>query len=134
MERAAKDADRSQRMMEMRNAVNTLYANVRFMEVDGPLRSIVVTSSIPNEGKSTVALALAESMAALGKRTLLVECDLRRRTLAAKPNVHVPCGLCSVVLGDAGLFEAIVETDRRNLFFLDAEPNVTCPADILGSA
>ena len=64
------------------NAVSTLYANIGFMGVDDPLCTVVVTSTVPEEGKSTIALALARAMAASGKRTLLLECDLRRRSLA----------------------------------------------------
>ena len=47
----------------MQNAVKTLATNVRFASVDNPVRSIVVTSSIPNEGKSTIAVALSEALA-----------------------------------------------------------------------
>ena len=63
-----------------RNAMSTLYANLGFMSFDKPMRTIVVTSSVPNEGKTTVAVELARVMAVAGKRTLLVECDLRRRS------------------------------------------------------
>lgn len=57
-----------------RNAMSTLYANLGFMSFDKPMRTIVVTSSVPNEGKTTVAVELARVMAVAGKRTLLVEC------------------------------------------------------------
>ena len=50
---------------EMRNAAKTLLANIRFAGVDSPIRTVVVTSSVPDEGKSTVSVALAEAMAEL---------------------------------------------------------------------
>lgn len=56
----------------MQNAVKTLATNIRFASVDNPVRSLVVTSSIPNEGKSTIAIALAEALASGGKSVLLV--------------------------------------------------------------
>lgn len=73
----------------LRNAVDTLYANVRFSDVDGEVRSIAVTSAVPDEGKSTVSLALAGAMARSGKRTILVECGMRRRTLAGRLGARV---------------------------------------------
>ena len=57
------------------NAAKTLYANIRFASVDAPVKSIVLTSSVPNEGKTTLAHHLAVAIASSGKRVLLVECD-----------------------------------------------------------
>ena len=50
-----------------RNAMSTLYANLGFMSFDKPMRTIVVTSSVPNEGKTTVAVELARVMAVAGR-------------------------------------------------------------------
>ncbi|WP_270296666.1 hypothetical protein [Eggerthella sinensis] len=110
-----------------RNAVSTLYANLGFMSVDDPLGTIVVTSSVPNEGKTTIALELAEAMARSGKRTLLMECDMRRRSLAGRLGLHASAGVCAVVLGDVDLGQAVVRTAQPNLHFLDAEPGVASP-------
>ena len=57
-----------------RNAMSTLYANLGFMSFDKPMRTIVVTSSVPNEGKTTVAVELAHVMAVAGKRTWNATC------------------------------------------------------------
>ena len=100
-----------------RNAVSTLYANLGFMSVDDPLGTIVVTSSVPNEGKTTIALELAEAMARSGKRTLLMECDMRRRSLAGRLGLHASAGVCAVVLGDVDLGQAVVRTAQPNLRF-----------------
>lgn len=116
-----------------RNAMSTLYANLGFMSFDKPMRTIVVTSSVPNEGKTTVAVELARVMAVAGKRTLLVECDLRRRSLADRLGVRAPVGLCAVVMGDEEPGRAIVATRQPRMHFLDAEAGVTSPVDILDS-
>ena len=74
----AKNTDK----LVVQNAAKTLLANIRFASVDDPIRTITVTSSIPNEGKSTVSINLAQAIATSGKSVLLVEADMRRRSLA----------------------------------------------------
>ena len=67
----AKNTDK----LVVQNAAKTLLANIRFASVDDPIRTITVTSSIPNEGKSTVSINLAQAIATSGKSVLLVEAD-----------------------------------------------------------
>ncbi len=64
----AKNTDK----LVVQNAAKTLLANIRFASVDDPIRTITVTSSIPNEGKSTVSINLAQAIATSGKSVLLV--------------------------------------------------------------
>lgn len=117
----------------VQNAAKTLLANIRFASVDRPVKSIVLTSSVPNEGKSTVAYNLAQAIASSGKRTLLVECDMRRRSLADMVGARARHGIYAVLSGQVELDEALVATSHRNLFFLDSEPHIPNPADILSS-
>ena len=117
----------------VQNAAKTLLANIRFASVDDPIRSLVLTSSVPNEGKSTVAINLAQAIATSGKRVLLVECDMRRRTLADVLNVRTRNGIYAVLSEQATLDEAIMTTSTKGMFFLDSEPHIPNPADILAS-
>lgn len=117
----------------VQNAAKTLLANIRFASVDRPVKSIVLTSSVPNEGKSTVAYNLAQAIASSGKRTLLVECDMRRHSLADMVGARARHGIYAVLSGQVELDEAVVATSHRNLFFLDSEPHIPNPADILSS-
>lgn len=117
----------------VQNAAKTLLANIRFASVDRPVKSIVLTSSVPNEGKSTVAYNLAQAIASSGKRTLVVECDMRRRSLADMVGARARHGIYAVLSGQVELDEALVATSHRNLFFLDSEPHIPNPADILSS-
>lgn len=117
----------------MQNAVKTLATNIRFASVDNPVHSIVVTSSIPNEGKSTIAVALSEALASGGKSVLLVECDMRRRSIAGMLGVHAQNGLYAVLSAQVELEDAVVRTSMRGVSFLDAEPHIPNPVDILGS-
>lgn len=117
----------------VQNAAKTLLANIRFASVDNPVRVITVTSSTPNEGKSTVALNLAQAIATSGKRVVLVECDMRRRSMADMIGVHSRGGLYAVLSEQMRLEDAVIETSQKNLFFLDAEPHIPNPADIIAS-
>lgn len=117
----------------VQNAAKTLLANIRFASVDKPIRVITITSSTPNEGKSTVALNLAQAIATSGKRVVLVECDMRRRSMADMMGVHSRGGLYAVLSEQMRIEDAVVETSQKNLFFLDSEPHIPNPADIIAS-
>ena len=115
------------------NAISTLVANIRFAAVDGDIRTICITSSIPNEGKSTVSSGLAEALANQGKRVLLVENDMHRRSLAGMLGAHARLGLYSVLVGQSTIQEAAVATKTNGLYFLDCEPHIPNPANVLAS-
>ncbi|MBO7675487.1 MAG: CpsD/CapB family tyrosine-protein kinase [Atopobiaceae bacterium] len=115
------------------NSAKTLLANIRFMRVDDPVRTVVITSTVPNEGKTFVSTNLARAMATSGVSTLIVECDMRRRSVANTLGIHSKHGIYSVLSGEVGLREAIVPTDTPMLYFLDAEPHIPNPSDLLNS-
>lgn len=129
MSRKESTADRQ----VLRNAAKTLLANIRFASVDTPIRTVVITSSVPNEGKSTVAIELAHAIATGGNRVLLVEADMRRRTLADFLGVHAKYGLYAVLTEQVPFRAAVMETPVAKLDFLDAEPHIPNPADLLAS-
>lgn len=115
------------------NAAKTLLANIRFASVDNPIRSMAVTSSIPNEGKTFVSSNLANAIATSGKTVLLVEADMRRRSLSGTLGVHPEHGLYSVISGQIPLTTAAVQTPTPRMFFLDAEPHIPNPSDLINS-
>lgn len=117
----------------VQNAAKTLLANIRFASVDDDIRTVAVTSSVPNEGKSTVAVSLAQAIATSGKSVLLVECDMRRRSLADMLGVRAAAGVYAVLSDQVRVERAIVRTGQENLDFLDAEPHIPNPADIISS-
>lgn len=117
----------------LKNPCKTLLANIRFASVDERVKTIVVTSSTPDEGKTTVCSNLACAMATAGHQVLLVDTDMRRRCLANMLDLHPAHGLYGVLSGECQLRDAIVPTSYDNLFFMDSEPNIPAPPDLLST-
>ncbi len=118
---------------EAQNAAKTLLSNIRFVSVDDPIKSIVVTSSVPNEGKTTTSFLLAQAIATSDKTVILVEADMRRRSVATMLGTTAPYGYHSVLSKKTRLQDAIVKTKVDKLYFLDVEPGIPNPADVLTS-
>lgn len=116
-----------------KNAIKTIATNIQFASVDKPVKVLTVTSSISNEGKSTISIELARALAGGGKRVLLVEGDMRWRSLASMVGAHALNGVYAVLSGRVSLASAVVETSHKGLYFLDCEPNIPNPVDIISS-
>ena len=117
----------------VQNAASTLLANIRFSAVDAPLKSIVVTSSIPNEGKTTVALSLAIAAGRSGSKVVLLEGDMRRRSLRAVIGAKPRHGLHALITGKCTLDETATPTDYEGVWFIDAEAGIPNPDGLLNS-
>ena len=117
----------------LENSAKTLLANIRFMSVDNPIRTIAITSSIPNEGKTFIARNLAEAIATSGRDVLIVDTDMRRRSMANALGTHAQHGIYAVMSGEVSLKQAVVPTSVPHMYFLDAEPHIPNPSDLLNS-
>lgn len=122
--------------VEFHNAINTLAANIDFSAIDKQIVTLAVVSSVPSEGKSTIAAALARSYALRGEKTLIIECDMRHRSLDKLLKAHGEHGVRSVLQGECKLDDAVVSVPYTddNLYFLDAEVQIPNPTDLLQSA
>lgn len=118
----------------LRNAIDTLVANIRFAGAEEPVDTIAITSSVPNEGKTTITTNLAQALAENGNSVLVVECDVHRRSLAAMLGVRAHTGLYSVLLGRVSLADAVVPTQTAGMQFLDCEPGVPNPSNVFASS
>lgn len=94
-------------------------------------RSLLVTSTQPAEGKSTTSLALATDFAKLGKRTLLIDTDLRRPSLHRVLGLSNNVGLSGLLIGEDDA-NAIQQTDTPNLSFIASGMLPPSPTELLG--
>jgi capsular exopolysaccharide synthesis family protein len=101
------------------------------MSPDRPLRTILVTSSGPGEGKTTTATSLAEIMADGGSRVLLIEADMRRPRLHTVFGLRPEQGLSSLILGESRLDAVVHRTTIENLSVLTCGPIPPNPAELL---
>lgn len=116
-------------------AYRTLRTNLYFSSLDKPLRSLVVTSAAPGEGKSTVLANLAVALAQGEKRAVLVDADLRRPTLHELFGVSNERGLTTMFMDKAALADPplVQAPGAEGLWLLPSGPLPPNPAELLGA-
>ena len=114
-------------------AVRNLRTSLMLSNVDHPPQVVVMTSSLPGEGKTTNSLALAQNFVGIGKKVLLVEGDIRRRTMTAQLNDVPNTGIVSVLSGDATPQAAIFQDPLLGCDILAGEETSANAADLLAS-
>src|SRR6195256_5721243 len=112
------------------------YRNVRssifFMPYEGPRpKTFLVTSAVPNEGKSTVSANLAITMALSGAKTLLIDCDLRRGALRETFGISSRIGFSEVLKQEVNWSEVVVPTSIPSLFILPRGKTLSQPSEHL---
>jgi len=118
-----------------REAFRSLYTNIRLLSARRPIHSLVIGSAVPGDGKSTVAIHLAQTAASIGQRVLLVDADLRRPQLHARLGLPNQQGLSDVITTDLSLNDAIVRSPiEENLFVLTAGQPTSDSIKLLSSA
>jgi capsular exopolysaccharide synthesis family protein len=113
--------------------VRRLRTNLQFIDIARQPKSIVITSSIQAEGKSTIAINLAVCLADAGARIILVDADLRRPTIAEYAGLEGAAGLTSVLIGMAGVADVVQPLPGRSLDILPSGPIPPNPSELLGS-
>lgn len=114
-------------------AIRRLRTNLMFVDVTTGRHSFVVTSAMPGEGKTTTAINLALAMADSGRRTLLIDADLRNPSVAKAMGVEGSVGLTTVLLGEADPGDVIQSWGTVGLDVLPAGQVPPNPTELLGS-
>ncbi|WP_330476585.1 polysaccharide biosynthesis tyrosine autokinase [Terrabacter sp. C0L_2] len=115
-------------------AFRSLRTNLQFIDVANPPKSIVVTSSLPGEGKSTTTANLALSLAETGLKVVVIEGDLRRPRLLDYLGFEGSVGLTDVLVGRVEVDDVLQPFGRTGLRLLGAGPIPPNPSELLGSA
>ncbi|MFG1959001.1 polysaccharide biosynthesis tyrosine autokinase [Nonomuraea sp. NPDC049028] len=114
-------------------AFRSLRTNLQFIGVDRQPKSLVITSCLPNEGKSSTSSNLAITLAQAGWRVLLVDGDLRRPRIPTYLGIEGAVGLTDVLIGKAKLDEVIQPWGEPRLFVLPSGQIPPNPSELLGS-
>lgn len=107
--------------------------NIEYSNVDQNTKTILVTSSDKNEGKTTTVSNLAVSFANLNKKVLLIDCDLRNASIHKMFRLNNIYGLTDILAKDRAVDKCIQETELKNLYVLTAGATPPNPAEILSS-
>lgn len=113
-------------------AYRTLRTNIQYSSFDKEIKTILVTSTGPAEGKSTTCGNLALTMAQADKRVLVIDCDLRRPTVHKKFTISNEKGVSNFLIGETGLDE-VVRKYSENLYLLPAGTIPPNPSEMLSS-
>ncbi|MEE8172049.1 MAG: polysaccharide biosynthesis tyrosine autokinase, partial [Alphaproteobacteria bacterium] len=114
-------------------AVRTLRTALLLSDVDRPPRTIAITSSVPGEGKTTAALALARAAAKSGQKVLVIDCDLRKPSLHNALQVPNSQGIVDYLSHEKEL-EDVIEIDfKSEAHYILAGPSVSNATDVLAS-
>jgi capsular exopolysaccharide synthesis family protein len=113
-------------------AVRTLRMGVQMADVDDPAKVVLITSSIPQESKSTIVLSLAYSAIKAGLRTVIIDCDLRHPTVSKYFGLEKSAGLVDLLAGTVTAEQTFVS--KGGLTIVPAGSKSQNPPDLLGSA
>lgn len=111
----------------------TIRTNIEFSSVDTEVKSLLITSAGPEEGKSTTAANLAVVFAQQGKKVLLIDADLRKPTVHFTFKLDNGTGLTSLLLKQMPFQKAVLPADEANLDILTSGPIPPNPAELLST-
>ena len=122
---------------QIAEAYRILRTNIAFAATAKPIKSVLITSTLPQEGKTTTCINLGITLAQQGHKTIILDCDFRRPMMHSyfsqlvKDNHH---GLSDVLLDRLKLKDSIIKSTTDNLSFVTSGTIPSNPAELLGSS
>ncbi|MDG2520482.1 polysaccharide biosynthesis tyrosine autokinase [Caulobacter segnis] len=114
-------------------AFRNLRASIRYAKLGQQVQVVAITSSLPGEGKTTTSISLGRAIAMQGQRTVVVDCDLRRRTVNRVLGVEPSVGLLEVLSGQATLDQVLKIDPKTGAAFLPLAATNFTPKDVFGT-
>ena len=115
-------------------SLQVLYSNIQLLNSDRPIKSFVVSSAVPGDGKTTVAFSLAKTAAVMGKKVLLVDCDLRKPKVHKLSQLNNLWGISSLISSNIDVAQVIQKMPGfDDLSVITAGPVPPDPARLLSS-
>ena len=115
-------------------ALRVLHTNIRMLSSDRQIRSVLMSSALPGDGKSTVSTSLAQVATAMGQRVLVVDVDLRKPQVHERLEISNKCGLSNLIASDIPLKSAVQQVGTSGqLFALTAGSIPPDPTKLLAS-
>jgi len=115
-------------------AFRNLRASILYSRIGEPVRVVAITSALPGEGKTTTSICLGRVAALQGSKVVVVDCDLRRRTVNRLLRSDPAVGLLEVLSGEATLQQAIAVDNDTGAHFLPLAKSAFTPRDVFGTA
>ena len=114
-------------------SIRAIYTSLQLSNVDDPPRTVLVTSSLPQEGKTTLSVSLCTFAATSGQRVILVDADLRHPSVHRDFAARHEHGLVEYLAGERELDEVIIENEEAGFSYLPVKRQTANPTDLLGS-
>jgi capsular exopolysaccharide synthesis family protein len=114
-------------------AYNSLGGSLLYSTTEGLPEVILVTSAQPSEGKSTTSYAIAAGFARIGKRTVLIDMDLRRPSIHRKVNFDNSYGMSNLLTSRDPIETVLMDSDKPNLQFITSGPVPPSPTELIAS-
>jgi capsular exopolysaccharide synthesis family protein len=114
-------------------AYRHLRASIMFADIDKAAKTVAVVSSLPNEGKTSMAFCLGRMAAMSGTKTIVIDGDIRLRQLTEVSGVKAEAGLLEYLFGEARLADAVQTDEKTGLHILPLTNRTHTPRDVFGS-
>ncbi len=135
---AIRNADPIELLSDPKSIVSEAYLSIltglQFSTSHGTPRSLLTASTQPGEGKSTTALAIAQSIAKVGKQVVLIDGDMRNPSIHKVLHTDNKSGLSNLLVGDGTLDQHLLRTETPNLWAISSGPIPPNPAELLAGS